>query len=83
MARVFRWLSVVFFVAALSAMFTLLISDALNRLAFTTLHRRAGALSFALIGCAFISQLLGTRPPGKAMIKELLLGIAFLFWGSA
>jgi hypothetical protein len=63
-------------------MLTLLVSDALNALALTTLHRRAGALSFMLIGSSYVALQLSFRRPWGGKLKAILLGVAFLFWGS-
>ena len=54
MATVFRFLSVTLLVAALAAMLTLLADDAVSALRLTSLHQRAGALSFLLIGASYL-----------------------------
>src|SRR4051812_5953260 len=82
MAPIFRWLSTILFASALLAMLTLLISDAFNALTLTSLHRRAGALSFMLIGSSYVALQLSSRRPSSEKLKAILLGIAFLFWGS-
>ena len=82
MATLFRWLSTILFVSALAAMLTLLISDALNALTPTPLHRRAGALSFMLIGSSYVALQLSLNRPWNEKVKAILLGIAFMFWGS-
>jgi hypothetical protein len=82
MATLFRWLSTIFFVSALAAMLILLVSDACNALTLTMLHRRAGALSFILIGASYVALQLSSRRPWNEKLKAILLGIAFLFWGS-
>ena len=82
MATLFRWLSTILFVSALLAMITLLVSDAFNALNSTALHRRAGALSFMLIGSSYVALQLSLRRPRSEKLKAILLGIAFLFWGS-
>ena len=61
---------------------TLLVSDALNALTPTTVHRFAGALSFMLIGSSYVALQLSLRRPRSEKIKAILLGLAFLFWGS-
>ncbi|HEX4265600.1 MAG TPA: hypothetical protein VH597_14785 [Verrucomicrobiae bacterium] len=82
MTTLFRWLSTILFVSALLAMVTLLTSDAMNALSSTPLHRRAGALSFMLIGASYVALQLSLRRPRSEKVKAILLGIAFLFWGS-
>ena len=82
MANFFRRLSTILFVSALVAMTTLLISDALNELTPTALHRCAGALSFMLIGSSYVSLQISLRRPRSEKMKAILLGMAFLFWGS-
>src|ERR1700743_877394 len=82
MATLFRWLSTILFVSALIAMGTLLVADALNALTLTSLHRTAGALSFMLIGSSYVALQLSLRRPRSEKLKAILLGIAFLFWGS-
>jgi hypothetical protein len=81
MTTIFRWLSTFLFVSALAAMLTLVVSDALNSLVLTPLHRRAGALSLMLIGMSYIALQLNSRRPGNEKVKAILLGSAFLFWG--
>jgi peptidoglycan/LPS O-acetylase OafA/YrhL len=82
MITLFRWLSAILFASAIVAMLTLLVSDACNALALTAIHRRAGALSFMLIGCSYVALQLSLRRPWSEKVKAILLGVAFLFWGS-
>ena len=82
MTTLFRWLSALFFISALAALVTLLVSDAWNQLRFTSIHRRAGALSFMLIGSAFVGLQFSSPWRWNERVKEILLGIAFLFWGA-
>jgi hypothetical protein len=82
MATFYRWLSTMLFVSALAAMLTLLASDALNALTVTPLHHCAGALAFMLIGLSYIALQLSFRQPWGGKLKSILLGTAFLFWGS-
>lgn len=63
-------------------MVTLLVSDVINALTLTPLHRRAGALSFMLIGSSYVALQLSLRRPRSEKVKAILLGVAFLFWGS-
>jgi hypothetical protein len=78
----FRWLSAILFISALGAMLTLLASDALNALTPTAVHRWAGALSFMLIGSSYVALQISLRRPCSEKVKAILLGTAFLFWGS-
>jgi len=79
MTKVLHYLSAMLVVAALAAVVTLLASDVSNGLTFTPLHRQAGALSFAFIGLSYIALQFSR----ERKLKNILLGIGFLFWGSA
>ena len=82
MSTVLRRISAVLFIAALLAVTTLLVSDALNQLRFTAFHQTTGALAFILIGSSYIGvQLSSKRWPDKKL-KDVLLGTAFVLWGS-
>jgi len=63
-------------------MVTQFVADALNALTITALHRQAGALSFMLIGSSYVALQLSLRRPRSEKLKAILLGMAFLFWGS-
>lgn len=82
MATLFRWLSTILFVCALIAMVTVVVADALNTLTLTSVHRCAGALAFILIGSSYVALQLSLRRPRSEKVKAILLGVAFLFWGS-
>jgi hypothetical protein len=82
MARLLRWLSIVLVISALIEIVILLVFDALNGLEFTSIHRQTGALSFILIGSSFIGLQLGSKRSWITILKEIPLGIAFLFWGT-
>ena len=82
MATLFRWLSTILFVSAIAAMLTLLVADILNALTPSVVHRYAGALSFMLIGSSYVALQISLRRPPAEKVKAILLGIAFLFWGS-
>jgi hypothetical protein len=77
----FRGLSAVLFVSALADVALLLIFDILNQLRLTAVHQQAGALAFILIGASFICLQLGSGRRWGEMIKEVLLGTAFVLWG--
>lgn len=81
-ARSLRWLSTVLFVFALASMLTVLITDALNTLAPTAMHRRAGAFSLMLIGSSFVALQISLRRSSAEKFKSILLGIAFFLWGA-
>lgn len=63
-------------------MLTLLLSDALNALRQTPIHRQAGAISLMLIGLSYVSLQLSLRRSRSEKIRGVLLGGAFLLWGS-
>ena len=81
MARISHWFSVVFFSLALLGVATLLFSDALHHLQFTSRHQQLGALPLILIGLSYISFQLSARRQSSERIKGLLLGLAFVLWG--
>lgn len=81
MATLLRWLSTLFFILAALGIITLVTFDILNRLSYTSIHQRAGALSFMFIGSSYVGLQLSTRRPWKKLLKECLLGIAFFLWG--
>jgi hypothetical protein len=80
--RIFRGLSAAFFVSALLDVFFLLISDGLNQLRLTPVHQQTGAMAFILIGSSFVSLQLSSGRRWNEMLKEVLLGMAFVLWGS-
>ena len=82
MTNLLRSLSVILFLSALGAVATLLVFDALNQLRPTSLHQRTGALAFIFIGASFITLHLSSGRRWHDMIKEVLLGSAFVLWGS-
>jgi FtsH-binding integral membrane protein len=82
MKRAMRWLSASLCVFALLAVSVLLISDLFNDLRLSSLHQQTGALAFILIGAAFVVLQFCSRKPLRENLKELLVGIAFLLWGS-
>ena len=63
-------------------MVTVVASDALNALTLTSIHRCAGALAFMLIGSSYVALQASVRRPRSEKVKAILLGLAFLFWGS-
>lgn len=83
MRALLRSVSAALFVLSLAAMLTVLVADATSALALTPLHREAGALSFALIGASYLILQFSLPAPWNKKLKPLLLGLGFLFWGSA
>lgn len=81
MAKLFRCLSVIFFITALIGVATLLTSDVWYRLDLTILHQRAGSLSLIFVGLSYISLQLSARRGWDELIKGILLGVAFVLWG--
>ncbi len=63
-------------------MLTLLAADILNALTLSAIHRCAGALAFILIGSSYVALQISLQRPRSEKVKAILLGMAFLFWGS-
>ncbi len=82
MAKLLRWLSTIFFILALTGLVTLLAFDVWNHLRPTPVHQQAGALSLMLIGASYICLQLAARRPWSETLKGVMLGVAFLLWGS-
>jgi hypothetical protein len=82
MAKMLRRISAVCFISALAGIVTLLIGDGCSHLRLTGLHQRAGALSLMLIGASYISLQLSAKQRSGETLKGILLGVAFLLWGS-
>jgi hypothetical protein len=82
MAKIFRWLSTIFFILALVGLITLLATDVWNQLRSTPVHQRAGALSLMLIGASYVCLQLSSRRRWTETFKGVMLGVAFLLWGS-
>ncbi len=82
MAKLLRWLSTIFFILALLGLITLLATDVWNQLRSTSVHQRAGALSLMLIGASYVCLQLSSRRRWNEMFKGVMLGVAFLLWGS-
>jgi hypothetical protein len=82
MATIFRWLSTILFISALISMGTLLVSDVFSALTSTPLHRSAEGGALMLIGASYVALQLSLRRPMSGKLKGIVLGTAFLFWGS-
>ena len=81
-STVCRWLSVFLLCLALIGINTLLFSDGLHRFRFTASHQRLGALALILIGLSNICFQFSAPRPAGVRTKGLLLGLAFVLWGS-
>jgi len=82
MAKTFRALSKLFFISALTGIVALVFSDVINKFRFTAFHQKAGALPLIFIGLSYFCFQLSTNKKLKEKTKGILLGIAFIFWGS-
>ena len=81
MKKPLRNLSALLLISALAGTAALLMFDGLNHLRLTSLHQRAGAVSFMLIGASYISLQLSARRQWRERFKGVLLGTGFLLWG--
>ena len=81
MKAVFRSLSLLSLALAIVSVAGLLIFDGLNQLRLTPLHQQTGALAFVLIGSSLIWLQLSSKDDPKEKLKQMLLGLAFVFWG--
>lgn len=68
--------------AAVGGIAVLVVSDALRRYAYAPVHQRIGAFPLMFIGAAYIVFQLRIRKAAVDLVKGLLLGLAFLFWGA-
>ena len=83
MSGFLRCVSAVLFISAIIAVLAVLAADMASALALTPVHRAAGALSFVLIGGSYVALQLSLPQSWTKKVKPLLLGVGFLFWGSA
>lgn len=60
----------------------MLISDGLRHLRFTAVHQHLAAMPLLLIGLSYLCLQMSARRPRGELIKGLLLGLAFVLWGS-
>jgi hypothetical protein len=70
------------FVAALAAVGALVISDVTHGLRLTALHGHLGAVALILIGGSYVSLQIVSRRSRHDLAKGILLGSAFILWGS-
>src|SRR5258708_6830912 len=80
--ELFRGLCAALFLLALMDVALLLIFDVLNQLRLSPVHQQTGALAFILIGASFISLQLSSGRRWNEILKEVVLGSAFVLWGS-
>ena len=80
--RAHRALPVLLGIVTLADVGVLLVWDAFPRLFPARSHDFLGAFSLAMIAVAYLVYQLVHRPPGRELIKAILLAIAFLFWAA-
>ena len=80
-SNMWRWLTTLFFLAALVGIAILLVSDGLRHLRFSAAHQRLAAWPLMLIGLSYLSLQLSARRTRGELVKGLLLGLAFILWG--
>jgi len=66
---------------ALVGILALLISDVLHQLRFSLVHQRVGSWPLICIGLSYISFQISAKRKQGELIKGMLLGVAFVFWG--
>lgn len=59
----------------------LLVLDLLPNFAQTSMHTRISAASLLLAGCGWLTLQAVRRPNAAALVKGVMLGLAFVFWG--
>ena len=77
----FRGLCAALFFLALLDVALLLMFDVLNQLRLSPVHQQTGALAFILIGASFIRLQMCSGRRWIEILKEVLLGTAFVLWG--
>jgi len=73
---------VVLGVVALADVGVLLVWDVYPQWFPARSHDFLGAFSLAMIAIAYLAYQMVHRPPGKELIKAVLLAVAFLFWAA-
>jgi hypothetical protein len=81
MEKLPRLLGAALFASALFALLVLLVTDAWDHFHYTSIHRRAGAWSFLLVGLSYIALQFRSRQTVGESIKKALLGLGFALWG--
>ena len=82
MTKLFRKLTLSFFLFALAGLAALLLADAMHGLRFTVLHQQLGASALILTGTSYISLQLSASHRSGGKLKGVFLGLAFVLWGS-
>jgi hypothetical protein len=81
MKTLFHLLSRLLLVLATASLAFLLFSDVRLRFQLTASHQRASALALMFVGASFVSVQLGSRLRGRNLLRDILLGLAFVLWG--
>ena len=82
MSKFLRILSGVLFLLALVALAFLLLSDLWLRFQPAPSHPHASALALMFVGASFVCLQLSATGRGRKTLKGVLLGLAFVLWGS-
>jgi hypothetical protein len=82
MPRLFRRLSVIFICLALFGITVVVCSDGWHHLHYSSSHQQLGALPLIAIGLAYMIFQLGAERCRGERAKGMLLGLAFVLWGS-
>jgi hypothetical protein len=80
--RVMLRLSAVLFVAALVALASMLLPDIGNGFEPSLRHQRAGAFALIFVGTSLICLQMNVGWRWIEVLKGLLLGLAFVLWGT-
>jgi hypothetical protein len=79
--KAFFFLSKFFYVASLTGIAVLLVSDIRHHLALNLLHQRLDAWPLVAAGLSYICLQFASRLSASDRVKGVFLGIAFLLWG--
>lgn len=82
MKSLLRLITIGSFSLALVGVAVLLVSDGIHHLQMTPDHAKIGAIPLILIGLSYFSFQLMGRLRGWELAKGLLIGFAFVLWGS-
>jgi len=80
--RAHRALPVILGVVTLADVGVLLVWDAFPQWFPARSHDFLGAFSLGMIAIAYLVYQMVHRPPGRELIKAVLLAVAFLFWAA-
>jgi hypothetical protein len=81
MARTWRGLCRILFLAALAAVGVLLAADFWHRFEPTLVHRQTSSIALLLIGASYVSLQVASPRSWGEKIKSMFLGFAFMLWG--